>query len=65
MALSDEAKARKLKYIQGYDRKNYYRLLVKFRLDSDKDLIDYLDTNRRAKGTIIKEALREYIKKVG
>ena len=65
MGLSKEAKARQLKYIQEYDRKNYYRLIVKFRLDTDKEILDFLNTNSKPRGTIIKEALKAYMKKAG
>lgn len=65
MPLSKEARERQLKYIQAYDKKNYYRLLVKFRLDADKDLIEFLARTPRSRGTIIKKALKEYMKKAG
>ena len=64
MALSEQAKKNKFAYIAKYTKENYYRMLVKFRNDTDKDLIDFLNS-QSSKSDTIKKALREYMKKVG
>ena len=62
MPLSEQARKNQLKYIQQYDKEHYYRLLVKFRHDTDKDILDFMEQCGKRKGTILKEALRFYIK---
>lgn len=62
--LSPEAKERQLAYIEKYKKEHYRFISFKNRLDTDKDILDYLDASPN-KSAIIKAAIREYIAKHG
>lgn len=49
---------------QRWESKAYAKYMVRFRLDTDKRLIDYLEKNKERIGTtnIFREALEQYIK---
>lgn len=50
---------------QRWENKAYRKYLIRFREDTDKVLIDYLEKNKERLGTtnIFRDALEEYIKR--
>lgn len=50
---------------QRWESKAYRKYLIRFREDTDKRLIDYLEKNKERLGTtnIFRDALEEYIRK--
>jgi hypothetical protein len=49
---------------QRWENKAYRKYLIRFREDTDRDLIDYLEKNKERFGTtnIFRDALASYIK---
>lgn len=49
---------------QRWENKTYAKYMIRFRQDTDRKLIDYLEKNKERLGTtnIFREALEEYIK---
>lgn len=51
----------------AWKQRNYKRYEINFRLDTDKDIIDYIETNKERFGTteIFRAAMEELIKNGG
>lgn len=54
-----ESAARKLKYISDYQSTNYKNVTIKFRKDTDSDILEHLEKEEN-KGEAVKKALRAY-----
>ena len=54
-----ESAARKQKYISDYQSMNYTNVTVRFRKDTDGDILEHLEKEEN-KGEAVKKALRAY-----
>ena len=54
-----ESRKRKFDYITDYNKKNYYRFLVRIKLDEEAELIE-LFTQEPHKNQLVKELLKKH-----
>lgn len=49
---------------QRWENANYQKYIVRFRFDTDKEIIDYIESRKQLANTteIFREALEEYMK---
>ena len=54
-----ESAERKSKYISDYQKRSYTNVTIKFRNDTDSDILEHL-LNEENKGETVKKVLRNY-----
>ena len=60
-----KSKADKAAYDMNYQKNHMFRVTVWFNLDKDKQLLDWLNQSGRSKSELIKQALRNEMKRSG
>lgn len=55
---NDDRKKAKAEFIKEFEKQNYKKIMVRLRLDIDKELIDYLE-EEKAKGVGTTEIIRD------
>ncbi len=60
-----KSKADKAAYDMNYQKNHMSRVTVWFNLDKDKQLLDWLNQSGRSKSELIKQALRNEMKRSG